>query len=76
MKALIQKLFDGKKMVNVKPNVEVHKIHQQYNRELLKIRKKAKIIEREARSISRRIDTTTRIAIATGALKEYKEYER
>jgi hypothetical protein len=72
MKALIQKLFDGKKMVDMQPNTEVHKIHRQYTRELLKIRKRAKIIEREARNISKNIDTTTRIAIATGALKRYE----
>lgn len=71
MKTLLNKLFDGKKVVQPPPNLEVHKIHQHYNRELLKIKKKAKIIENEAKRISKKIDTTTRIAIATGALKQY-----
>jgi hypothetical protein len=72
MKALIQKLLDGKKMVDIPPNAEVHKIHRHYTRELLKIKKKAKIIEKEAKKISKRIDTSTKIAIATGALRKYE----
>lgn len=72
MNTLLKRLFDGKTVVQPPPNAEVHKIQRHYNRELLKIRKKAKIIENEAKSISRKIDITTRIAIATGALKKYE----
>lgn len=57
-------------MENRVDNPVTHELKNKYNRELLSIKRKAKIIESEAYEIRRIVDTATRIAIATGGLKK------
>lgn len=52
------------------PENGTHATKQRYTSDLLKIRRKARIIEREARDIKRLVDTATQIAIATGGYKK------